>query len=222
MNKIILQTFVVAAASIFFAFPAKADVSSTFDTGIDGWTLANADPGSTLMYEATGGNPGGYILFTDGAEGAYDVFSAPSKFLGDDSAYYNQSLSFDLLTSATADALANNPLTLTDGAGDSISLILSAPTVNIWTSYTYALNTSSGFIFDGGAAATQQQIQAVLANVTSIHIPADVVYNGPATTTMGLDNVVLGVAVPEPSVWALLATTLVLLPLGRRFFRRAC
>ena len=206
----------IMAASIVFASAAKADVASTFDTGADGWTLANNDPASTLTYEASGGNPGGYILFTDGGQGADDVFSAPSKFLGNDLASYNQSLSFDLLTSATADALSDTPLTITNGTGDSLSLVIGAPVVNMWTSYSYALNASSGFLFDGGAAATPAQIQAVLADVTSLYIPADVV-NG--VSTMGLDNVVLGVAVPEPSTWATMLGSLGLLGLALRFRR---
>ena len=46
--------------------------------------------------KAAGGNPGGFIRGVDSVVGGVWFFSAPSKFLGDDSAAYGQHLSFDL------------------------------------------------------------------------------------------------------------------------------
>jgi hypothetical protein len=199
---------------------ASANVSSNFDTaanGLDGWTLANSDPESTLVYKSTGGNPGGYILFTDGGQGTPDLFSAPAKFLGNDSAYLNGTLSFQLDDSQTANSLSVDPLTITDTAGDKLTLVITAPVAAQWNSFSFALNTSSGFIYDGGSAATQAQISTILTNVKSIYLPADI-HNG--LETDGLDNVTLAAVAPEPSTWSLLMAALVAAPFARNWLRR--
>ncbi len=192
-------------------------VVSNFDSSGESWTLADNDPASSLTYFATGGNPSGYILFTDGAQGANDAFSAPAKFLGNDSGFVNGTLSFDLAHNQPADNINFTPLVIFGGSGDTLSLVLSAPATSsspyTWTSYNFALNASTGFVFDGGTnssngfnlsggtPATLGQISTVLGNVTAIHVPADM-HNG--TEVTGLDNFSLA-SVPEPSSWGILA-----------------
>jgi len=211
-------------ASIFVAIAATnpttyaQNVTSIFDVsgaGLDGWVLGNSDPNSTLTYETSGGNPGGYILFNDGAQGSWDAFSAPAIFLGNDSAFEDGLLSFDLLHSAPGDWMSSNPIMITDGSGDSLSLVITSPVINQWTSYSFALNTSAGWLFNGGTA-TQSEIETVLGNVTSLTLPADM-HNGGETT--GLDNVSLQ-AVPEPAASILVFAGLLAIPLGRRFSRK--
>jgi len=194
-------------------------VISNFNTDLDGWTLSDNDPASTLTYISTGGNPGGFIQFSDAAQGANDVFSAPAKFLGNDSTFLNGTLSFDLAHNEPAEDISTTPLVIMDTSGDNLSLILSAPATSnspyTWTSYSFALNTTTGFIFDGGTnssngfilsggtLATQVQINTVLNNVSSILLPADM-HSG--TELTGLDNFALSSSsVPEPSTWGLLA-----------------
>src|SRR4051812_50196857 len=81
------------------AGPAQAGViaSSTFDANDDGW-IANELGGSnnTLTYHATGGNPGGYLNALDIEDGRTWSWVAPAKFLGNDSAAYGGTLTFDL------------------------------------------------------------------------------------------------------------------------------
>ncbi len=193
-------------------------IISDFSTDLDGWTLADHDPSSTLTYVATGGESGGYIQFSDAAQGSNDVFSAPAKFLGNDSAFSHGTLSFALAHNQTADDISTSPLVITAVSGDTLALILTAPATSnspfAWTDYSLGLNPSTGFVFDGGtnssagfnlsggSAATQAQIDAVLGNVASIFIPADM-HTGIELT--GLDNVMLTSAIPEPANWGLLA-----------------
>ncbi len=192
-------------------------VVSNFNSSGESWTLGDSDPSSSLTYFATGGNPGGYILFTDAAQGANDVFSAPAKFLGDDSGFMGGTLSFDLAHNEPADDITISPLVIFGGTGDTLSLIIAAPATSsnpyTWSSYNIALNTGAGFVFDGGTnsangfnlsggtAATLGDISVVLGNVTGIFVPADM-HNG--TEVTGLDNFAL-TSVPEPATWSILA-----------------
>ena len=187
LSKTILSVSIVCAA----LHCASANVGSSFNSpasGTDGWTLNPADPASTLTYRLTGGVSGGYIVFSDGAQGAWDAFSAPLKFLGNDSMYYNGSLKFALRHNQSADGISSNPLTIVSTSGHRLTLALAAPAVNRWTSYTIPLNTTAGFRYDGRGKATARQIQAVLRQVSAIRIPADI-HTGGETT--GLDNVSL-------------------------------
>jgi len=47
------------------ASAADATVVSTFDSGLDGWAKANSDSGSDVIWESTGGNPGGYLRYDE-------------------------------------------------------------------------------------------------------------------------------------------------------------
>ena len=61
-------------------------VSSTFDTDFDGWT----GEGGCYTYQTTGGNPGGYMQFSDCSSTGY--ISAPAKFLGNWQPYVGSTL----------------------------------------------------------------------------------------------------------------------------------
>jgi hypothetical protein len=65
--------------------------SSTFDTGLDGWT---SNTPAQIAFQASGGNPGGYIQFVD-ETGDSTVIDAPSAFLGNYLAEGISSISFD-------------------------------------------------------------------------------------------------------------------------------
>jgi hypothetical protein len=80
-----------APALIALVGPASAgSVSSTFDTDAEGWGVGNIrsnlstapDPSNPPTYNATGGNPSGYISTTDTED--IVAFLAPGKFLGND------------------------------------------------------------------------------------------------------------------------------------------
>jgi hypothetical protein len=81
----------VLLASGLAAAPAAADLVSTFDSGLEGWTTEN---GGAFTHEASGGNPGGFLKPDNDEIFNADVF-APPGFLGDLSAYAGGTLSWD-------------------------------------------------------------------------------------------------------------------------------
>lgn len=196
-----LSYCLAALATAAFVSAASANVGSTFDTDGDGWMHApGGDPGSTVTYSATGGNPGGRVVLFDAGQGTNDFFAAPAKFLGDDSMFYNGSFSFQLMDDSSVDNLGAL-LSITDGSGNTLTHALSTFASGSYASFSFTLNTSGGWLYNGGAP-TAGEFQAVLSNVSSLFVPGDL-HNG--TENMSLDNVLLAAPVPEPSTWAMIA-----------------
>lgn len=178
-------------------------VSSTFDSNSEAWLVAGDGPNTAVVYLPAGGNPGGAIQRADLTDG-YMHFQAPAKFLGNLSAYYNGTLSYDLLQTVPF----NDPewfyRELIEGAG---MLILNTaglpPNTANWVHRSVALNAAAGWIAVAslndyiGTPITEAQFQAVLANVTALYITGDLISGADLAT---LDNVTLQ-AVPEPSTW---------------------
>lgn len=87
---------VVAVTLMQFGNAAAAVVTSTFDSGADGWTISGDATSGLPIFLATGGNPGGHIEADDSVSGGVWYFQAPSKFPGDLSGAYGELLQFDL------------------------------------------------------------------------------------------------------------------------------
>ena len=69
MNTLINFTKKIVGLNLLFLFQilqAQAQVTSDFTSSNDGWTVfdANAGSSSAATYNASGGNPGGYVSFT--------------------------------------------------------------------------------------------------------------------------------------------------------------
>lgn len=56
---------------------ASAEITRTFNTGLEGWSGA----GGVVSHVAAGGNSGGFLRQVDNA-GTFMTFSAPGAFLG--------------------------------------------------------------------------------------------------------------------------------------------
>ncbi len=79
-------TLLLAAAVV-----AQEPIVSTFASDDEGWEAS----GGMLSYQASAGNPGGYVEFED-LETGLGFVVAPTAFLGDLSAYDGGALKFDL------------------------------------------------------------------------------------------------------------------------------
>jgi len=206
---------------------SRADVilaQSQFASGTEGWLLGDfyqplfLDVSGALFWQATGGNPGGFIGASRDALAPSSVegFFAPAAFLGDKSAAFGGSLLFSMEALLGNDGVNFPMLAISDG-----SLFLqfrtSLPGLS-WTDYTIPLRAGAGWevsanriLNDGtpGAPATDAQILQVLSHLSFMSIREDVRGGDDQTN---LDGVVLtaptATTTPEPSTFVLLASGL--------------
>ncbi len=197
------QSFSTAAALfLFYGAAFSADVSSSFDTTVDGWVvvdLLNAPgPYTTPLrtfeaaFDASSGNSGGCIRYTDFYGDMY-FFEAPAKFLGDRSASYGQALEFDIFRQP-GDLNQDADVVLV-GAG--ITLVIDAgpgPTPDLWTHYAFTLSEGAGWRKDSlsGPAPTEAEFRGLLQSLSALRIRGDHT-NG--IDTGRLDNVRLSTPV---------------------------
>ena len=164
-------------------------LESTFDMGSDMWqVVGDAEGGGGAPdYVTTGGNPGGYISADDDAAGGTWYWSAPLKFLGNQSGAYGKTLSFDLKQSSTSSQFDNTDLII-EGNGITLALDLSSNPDTDWTAYSVRLDTSSDWKHDSleGATASAEEIKMVLGSLDRLWIRGEYV---DGRDTGGLDNV---------------------------------
>lgn len=191
-----------------------ASISSTFDSDAEGWMQSNGDSASTVVWQATGGNPGGNILYDEAADGGVDRMSAPAKFLGDLSAYVGGTLSFDWQTdNLSSPTNFNDDVELT-GNGMTIRYDLSSPSLGEWSTTEIDLTAEAGWLVDStGIAPTSVEFAGLMDNLTQFTLLTD--FNN-GVENPRFDNIAMA-AVPEPSVVAaLLGSSALLAVMVRR------
>jgi len=190
---------------------------SDFSINDEGWLVSGDATSSAPTYVGTGGNPGGYLNATDLTVGGVWFWDAPAEFLGDKSGAYGFSLTYDLRMRGSGPLFDDSDVIL-DGGGLSLHLAPTPPVpVNVpWTVYSALLSDAEDWHVgsSGGPAATQSQIQTVLASLTRLRIRGEFITG---SDNGDLDNVVLN-GVPEPACLALLLLGLALRPLRARRF----
>lgn len=190
---------------LFAAFKADAQITSTFDANSEGWIVIDichitAAPAqsSTLapFYSSTNGHPGGFIwqddnhpaTCADSSGPAWYFFQAPARYLGNRSNYYGGSLSFDIRRHlGTFNPFAD---VILEGAGSRLVRGAgSGSAVDVWTSYTVPIITSSNWHTGSltGAPPSEVEFQAVLANLTALRIRGE---RNRGADSCDLDNVV--------------------------------
>lgn len=196
-----------------------ASVASGFSGGAEGWSAQNG--ALAFQWSPLGGVRTGYVSAIDdpNAGGALWFFSAPARFLGDQSAMYGGTLAFSLESSSSSapnttptaniQLLGSNGVLLTFGGGG-------IPAAS-WTQYVVPLSANGTWTIGslGGAAATEQDMLGVLGSLKALRINGDY-YKGVEKT--GLDSVALAAApVPEPAAaWMWLAGAGILTAAVRR------
>jgi hypothetical protein len=189
-----------AAIALAFALSAAhasaATISSTFDSNADGWIAVDPTSDYTASWQGSGGNPGGFLLGNESNPlGGTGYFIAPSKFLGNLSAYSGGTLSYDLkvIGGSISNFFEDVDVKITGGAGTALWSSTFIPVGNDWFTLQVQLTQVN---FTGGNLA------AILANVTKFEIRGELISG---SESEGLDNVLLATpAVPEPSTWAMM------------------
>jgi hypothetical protein len=144
---------------------------SEFTQDDEGWTKhIPGDPGTSVSWFETGGNPDGYIRMNDAAQGTGDWFAAPAKFLGDKSAYYGGVLKFDIRHSHNRSGSQNGVRLI----GDSITILSNVPRPKqFWQTYSIPFTGEYWTVQGTGVAATKEEILEVLGNIVSFNISGD-------------------------------------------------
>lgn len=165
------------------SFFIHAQISSTFNVNAEGWTAPDANP--AIAHSAAGGNPGGYVsgnpfIIVFGATTLYVpfYFVAPTLYYGNRSVYYNGTLRYDVQQSTTGAPNQYAEVSIANSLG--IVLYYFPPTSNqppaapSWATYSVVLNNALGYWkttnSPTGAAATEVQLQGVLADLANLSI----------------------------------------------------
>lgn len=183
----LLALLCVSFAIAHYSF---AQITSTFDTDTDGWTFTSP---ITVNHSTTNGNPGGFVYATYSSNQSvtYQHWIAPAKFIGNHvKRSFGMKLRFDLQQSIAG--TANSYEVIIRNGGNNIYQTNLNPKPAVapdWTSYSFTLDETGGWLYQTGVPATREQIKHILTNVTAIEIRGTYATN--ANYTSGLDNVVL-------------------------------
>ena len=194
-----------------FAAATSGDVvSSSFDSGDEGWRVSNGAneaeesfTGSPVFF-AQNGNSGGFISAPIDW-GQQSFFVAPSAFHGDHSDKFGGSVEVDrrhIDPRFSVDPLQVDfavDITLS-GASMTLAVGLDPVSLVAWESFGVPLDQSGGwFHFGTEVAATNAEIAMVLADLEDLRVRGNI---NPRINSIGVDNIAL---VPAPGSIALLA-----------------
>jgi hypothetical protein len=203
---LILNTTTSAAAGSVIA-------SSTFDADAEGWSTLN--DARNFAWASSGGNPGGRIGAVDIGTGATWYYVAPSAFLGNVSAAFGGSLSFDLQQSSVTSPFDDSDVVLVGGGLTLVYDFTYAPSTS-WTSFSVALDPAAGWRQNStvGPAASSADLGIVLGDLSALYIRGEYRLGSDSSQ---IDNVFLTAApVPEPASAALLLAGLALIGAAAR------
>jgi hypothetical protein len=171
--------------------------TTTFDASADGWDSVTSD---TLLpfaivgtfaptWVATGGNGGGFIRRLD-PDAVATYWRAPAAYMGDKSAAYGGTLSWDMIQSTRSGQVGAVTDVVLQGAGLTLVFEHSYTPETRWTRYHAPLMVGVGWRVGtlAGALATEQQLRDVLGAVTGLFLRCEY---STANETNSLDNVVL-------------------------------
>jgi hypothetical protein len=208
MKKVLMSVLLLLTACLWLTAIAQASLYSGFDSSTEGWTTEGA---TAPVFNATGGNPGGFISAYDNA-GTWWKFVSPNSWDGDWTSYADGVMQFDL-----------KPLRNNANQYEHYVEIWSGANYMWWSPNIYPLKGAwthfqVDFI-DANFTEVGATFSQILRNVTALKILGDLVGGTGTSDTTGLDNVRVD-PIPLPgAVWFLGSGLLGLAGLRRRFTR---
>ncbi len=155
---------------------AAPDLSSTFDSDADDWRASDA--GATLTWQATGGNPDGYLQGI--GTGAVWYAVSPGAWAGDWSGY--KVLKFDLAIPSGHYPSSDTGGIVEIAGSNGMTMTWTGPTpLWTWTHYEVELDP-------GAFNVDRATFDGIMAGVSELRILAE--YVG-GTETVGFDNVLV-------------------------------
>jgi hypothetical protein len=189
---------------------AQANLYSAFGSSAEGW---NTEGATVPAYQATGGNPGGFIRAYDNVSGHWWRFVSPDSWDDNWSSYANGTIQFDLNPINNNANQYNHYVEIWSGANYMWWETNIYPLKGVWTHFSVGL-TDANFT-EVGATFSE-----ILQNVTALKILGDLRGVTGTSDTTGLDNVRVD-AVPLPGAIWLLGSGLLGLGAFRRKFNKA-
>ncbi len=195
----------IAALALAAAAPAAqaaTTITSTFDTGNEGWKFgspdfrnqtATWDPATQSLKQSSGVAAWGYL--------------ASQAYLGDKSDYIGGTLSFEFSSERLDDNYRNRPFLVLNGANNKTIYANWGPTpttaLSLFTFNLTAANFYKGTSTEVAGPVSDAEFAAIMSNLKVIEVFAD--WSGNVDNTR-LDNVKMAVnaGVPEPGTWALM------------------
>ena len=204
MKLIAPMAALVLAAAGGSAAGAATTITSTFDTGTEGWTFGtyNGVTGQPVTWEGATQT----LAKINHGFGA-GVFLAPAAYLGDKSEYEGGTFSFDLSTTFVDLSYQTRPALVLIGKNNqflfSRSTGFPATTLTHFDIGLSAANFYKGSPTGAVSGVGAAEFASILGDLRGVGIWADWTAN---VETDRLDNVAMAgqAAVPEPAAWALM------------------
>jgi hypothetical protein len=162
----------------------KTLISHEFSSSPQGWLIAGDTSDAPVIFESTGGNPGGYISHVDEALGETWYFRAPANVLAQLAAAEYGTLRFSLKQSSSDAGFPDDDVVIVGAAGRLSYRFDRAPGTD-WTNFSVELSASANWRWNWNQAATQEQMHRVLAAPTRLEIRGEF---RTGDDTGGLDN----------------------------------
>jgi len=187
---------IACAAAIVACGLGRADavvITSTFDSGTDGWTAS----GANVAQVPVGGNPGGYLSATDSSSSIATAL-APGAFLGNKSIFNGGTIAFDTIlvkTNGGGTQSSFGTISISDGITTASLNLVNGPAPGSWTTYSAVLDAATWGLSEAAWAT-------LLSSVTSISLVVEATFG--QGEVVGVDNFTLtssGVdpVIPEPA-----------------------
>lgn len=203
-----LSAALTVAAGLSIASAGPSLVAETlWDTGtLEGWTYSGGGPSiGDWVNPGVGGNPGGYVQYIDGTDGAAPppFLFAPNEFLGNYTAYIGGFFQYDIrLDPAAGDGsdTTNYPRVRLLGADGSIARAdLEFLLTNDWQQVTVGITEANWEMVQG-------TWDGLIQNVSGLQFGGDhTIGSGPES---GVDNFRLFIPSPGAAVTILVAGAL--------------